>query len=405
MTKGFVPARAAAALAGAVALAVAAAGPAVAQQELRIGYLTTNSGSAAIIGKHVVNGWTLGLAHQGWQKDGDKIAGVPLRMFYADDQFKPDVALKEVERMVKNDKVHMIGGFLWSNIMLAVRQAMFDNKVLMMSNVAGASQFSGKECTPMFISTSWNNDQTAVVSGTLLNEDKIKTVWAMAPNYQAGKDVITGFRSEYKGQVLGQTMFKLGESDFQADISRIRAEKPEAVFFFGPGAMGISFLKQWAASGVGKEIKLYTLFTVDWISLPAVGEAALGTFHTNQWNIDSPNEVNQKFIKDYVAKFGHMPSHFAQQSYDGPGLLAAALKATGGKFDDPIAFMKAMRHTKYPSVRGPYDYNVNGIPIQDFYKREVVKGPDGKLAIKTVGTVFKNHKDPYWQDCPAANRL
>jgi branched-chain amino acid transport system substrate-binding protein len=390
----------------AAASAIAFAGAASAQQqELRIGYLVTTTGGAAIIGKHMIQGWQLALEHEGWKKDGDKIGGVPLRMFYGDDQFKPDAALTVVDKFIKVDKVHMVAGMQWSNVMLAVRGPMFNNKIMMMSNVAGASQFAGKECTPYFISTSWNNDQTAAATGTLLNADNIKTVWAMAPNYQAGKDVINGFQMTYKGKVAGTTLFKPGETDYQADISRIRAEKPEAVFYFGPGAMGISFMKQWAASGIAKGIKLYTQFTVDWISLPVIGEAALGTFHTNQWDIDSKNEVNQKFIKDYVAKFGGMPPHYAQQAYDGPRLLAAALKATGGKFDDPAAFMKAMRHTPYPSSRGPYKYNVNGIPIQNFYKREVVKNADGKLWIKTVGIAVKDSTDPYWKDCPAANRL
>jgi branched-chain amino acid transport system substrate-binding protein len=394
------------AAAASVALAAAFAGAASAQQqELRIGYLVTTTGGAAIIGKHMIQGWQLGLEHEGWTKDGDKIAGVPLRMFYGDDQFKPDAALAVVDKFIKVDKVHMVAGMQWSHVMLAIRQPMFANKVMMMSNVAGASQFAGKECTPYFISTSWNNDQTAAATGTLLNGDNIKTVWAMAPNYQAGKDIVTGFQMTYKGKVAGTTLFKPGETDYQADISRIRAEKPEAVFYFGPGAMGISFLKQWAASGIAKDIKLYTQFTVDWISLPVVGEAAVGTFHTNQWDIDSKNETNQKFIKDYVAKFGGMPPHYAQQAYDGPRLLAAALKATGGKFDDPVAFMKAMRHTPYPSSRGPYKYNVNGIPIQDFYKREVVKNADGKLWIKTVGIAVKDSTDPYWKECPEANRL
>ncbi len=393
------------ALLAAASVAALAGSAAAQQQELRIGYLVTMTGGAAIIGKHMVQGWQLGLEHEGWKQDGDKIAGVPLRMFYGDDQVKPDTSLTVIEKFIKVDKVHMVAGMQWSNVMLAIRQPLFDNKIIMMSNVAGASQFAGKECTPLFISTSWNNDQTAAATGTLLTADGIKSVHAMAPNYQAGKDVIAGMRMEYKGKITGQTLFKLGETDYQADISKIRAEKPEAVFYFGPGAMGISFLKQWAAAGTGKEIKLYTQFTVDWISLPVVGEAALGTFHTNQWDIDSKNEVNQKFIKDYVAKFGGMPPHYAQQAYDGPRLIAAALKATGGKFSDPAAFMKAMRHTPYPSVRGPYQYNVNGVPVQDFYKREVVKNPDGKLWIKTVGIAVKQSKDPYWQECPEASRL
>ena len=326
-------------------------------------------------------------------------------MFYGDDQLKPDVGIKEVDKFIKQDRVHMVAGFQWSHVMLPAVPMLTDAKILMMSNIAGATPLAGKGCTPYFISTSWNNDQTAQVSGTLLNEDKIQTVYTAAPNIQAGKDVINGFRAVYKGKEIGQTLFKAGESDFQADISKIRAAKPEAVFLFAPGSMGIAFFKQWAAAGASAEIKLYSLFVVDSMSLPVIGEAALGTFHTNYWEIDNPRPANQRFVKDFVAAYGQMPSHYAAQAYDGPRLIAAALKATGGKFEDPLAFMKVLRHTQYDSIRGPYTYNVNGFPIQDFYKREVVKGPDGKPQIVSRGVIFKENKDPYWQECPDANRL
>jgi branched-chain amino acid transport system substrate-binding protein len=392
------------ALAAAGAAALAAVSGAAAQ-ELRIGYLVTMTGPTAAIGHDAIKGWKLGLEHEGWMKDGDKLAGVPLRMFYGDDQLKPDVGLKEIDKFIKQDKVHIVAGFQWSHVMAPSKPLLTEAQIIMMSNIAGTSLLAGKDCTPYFISTSWQNEQTALVSGTLLNEDNIQTVYIAAPNIQAGKDVVSGFRQVYKGKELGQTLFKAGETDFQADISKIRAVKPEAVFLFAPGSMGIAFLKQWAASGANKEIKLYTLFVVDSMSLPVIGEAAIGTFHTNYWDITGTSPVNQRFIKDFVAKNGSMPSHFAAQAYDGPRLIAAALKATGGKFEDPLAFMKALRHTPYESIRGPYSYNVNGFPIENFYKREVIKGPDGKPQIVTRGIVFKDNKDPYWQDCPQANRL
>jgi branched-chain amino acid transport system substrate-binding protein len=391
-------------LLSALAGAFAASG-ASAQQELRIGYLVTLSGPTAAIGVDTVKGWKLGLEHEGWTKDGDKLGGVPMKMFYGDDQLKPDVGIKEINKFIQQDKVHMVAGFQWSHVMAPSKPLLVDAKILMMSNIAGTSLLAGKDCTPYFISTSWQNEQTAFVSGTLLNEDKIQTVYVAAPNIQAGKDVAAGFRQVYKGKEIGQTLFKPGETDFQAEISKIRAAKPEAVFLFAPGSMGIAFLKQWAASGANKEMKLYTLFVVDSMSLPVIGEAAIGTFHTNYWDITNTNPVNQRFIKEFVAKHGTMPSHFAAQAYDGPRLIAAALKATGGNFQDPLAFMKALRHTPYESIRGPYKYNVNGFPIENFYKREVVKGPDGKPQIVTRGVVFKDNKDPFWEQCPEGNRL
>jgi branched-chain amino acid transport system substrate-binding protein len=391
--------------AGVAAAALLVAAAAAQAQELRIGVLTTQTGPAAIIGTHMLNGWRLGLEHEGWTKDGDKVAGVPVRMFYADDQLKPDVGLKEVDRLITRERIHIGAGFIWSHVMMAVRRPFIDSKRIILSTLTGPSIMAGKECTPYFVSTSWTNEQTAEASGELLNGDKIKTLYVLSPNYQAGKDVVAGMTSTYKGAVVGQSLYKVGENDFQADISKLRAHKPQAVFFFGPGTMGISFVKQWAASGAGKEIKLYTHYVVDEISIPAIGDATVGTFQISSWPSDSGNEVNQRFIKDYVAKFGHAPSFFAAQAYDGPRLIAAALKKTQGKFEDPIEFMKALRHTPYPSTRKYAGYNVNGLPIVDFYKSEIVLGSDGKPRIATRGLVVESSKDRYWQECPAANRL
>ncbi len=388
----------------AVAAAVLALSPAADAQDLRIGFMATQTGGSAIIGQHAINGWKLGLEHEGWTKDGDKIAGVPLRMFYADDQFRPDVAVKEVERLISAERIHLAAGFMWTNILLAVRKPLIDSGKIILSTVAGPSVMAGKECTPYFVSTSWTGEQTAQAAGDLLNGDGVSSLYVMVPNYQGGKDIVAGVTSTYKGKVIGQTLFKMGETDFQAEISKLRAEKPQAVFYFGPGAMGIAFMKQWSASGAGKDIKLYTHFLIDGITLPVVGEEAIGSFQVSSYPMDSAAETNQKFVKDYVAKYGHIPSLFASQAYDGPRLIAAALAKTGGKFDDPIALVKAMRRTPYPSTRGYFPYNVNGLPIIDFYKTEIARGADGKAHMVTRGTIVKGSKDPYWQECPEQNR-
>jgi branched-chain amino acid transport system substrate-binding protein len=262
----------------------------------------------------------------------------------------------------------------------------------------------GKRCNKYFITTSWNNDQNAESLGKLVTEQGVKNAYLMAPNYQAGKDNMNGVRRAFKGKIIGQSLFKIGARDYQAEITKVRASGAESVIIFAPGPMGIAFLKQWAASGLGKTVKLYTIFTVDWLSLPIIGKEAVGTFHTNYWNVDLDNDANKKMVKDYVAKYGKNPSHFVAQAYDGATLLAYALKANGGKFGDKLKLMKAMRTVAYPSVRGPYKYNVNGAPIQNFYRREVVL-QDGKPFIKTTGIVYKDYKDSYYNQCPKKNQM
>jgi branched-chain amino acid transport system substrate-binding protein len=289
---------------------------------------------------------------------------------------------------------------------MASLKPIIDKKIPLVITNAGASPVAGEACNPLVMSTSWNNDSNPEALGKLMSDDKIESIYMMAPNYQAGKDMIAGVLRTLKGpKIMGQILYKVGETDYQADISKLRAEKPKALFIFGPGAMGISFIKQWAASGAGAEIKLYTVFTIDNATLPAIGDAGIGSIHTAHWSHDLDFPANKKFVAAYSAKFGGLPSEFAAQSYDAALLIAAALKATGGKYEDGMAMAKALRKTKYDSVRGPYEYNVNGIPIQNYYKREVIKGADGKPTLVNRGAVFTKHKDAYWEKCPADKRL
>ena len=376
-----------------------------AAQELRIGFVNTLSGAGAGPGTENTNGWKLALEHEGWKKDGDKLGGVPTKITYGDDQQKPDVGLREVERMIQQDKAHIIAGFMWSNVLMAAQKLIVESKTGLLITNAGASPMAGELCSPYVVSTSFNNEQFTEALGKLMSDEKINSIYMMAPNYQAGKDQISGLMRTLKGaKVLGQNFFKLGESDFQADISKVRAEKPQALFIFAPGGMGVAFFKQWAASGANKEIKLYTSNTVDWGTLPGIGDAAVGSFHALHWNTDLANPANQRFVKDYVAKHGAKPSNYVAQGYDGVRIIAATMQAMKGQFKDSLEIMKAMRTVKYDSVRGPYTYNVNGMPIQNFYKQEVVKGADGKPDIVTRGVIFANYKDAYWEKCPADKR-
>lgn len=393
-------------LAGGMAAALLLAAGAASAEEFRIGFVTTLTGFGAIQGQEQVGGWTVGLDHEGWAKDGDRLAGIPTAVFYADDQAKTDVARREVEKLLDARKVHLVAGFIPSHVLMVSLPPILARGIPLVVTNAGPSPIAGAACDPLIVSTSSQIDTNAEALGQLMTDDRIETIHLVAPNFQGGKDVVAGLTRTLNGpKVVGQTFFKIGESDFQADISRIRADKPRAVFVFAPGAMGISFLKQWAASGAGQGIRLYTLFTIDNMTLPAIGAAAVGTYHTMQWSPDLDNATNKTFVRDYIARFKRAPSHMAAQAYDGARLIAAALKANGGRFADGTALARALRKTAYPSTRGAYSYNVNGMPIQAYYKREVVMGASGMPEIVNRGAVFTDRKDAYWEQCPPAKRF
>ena len=376
------------------ALALAATPSLVQSAEIRIGFINTFSGGAAVYGKHQKDGLELALDHL-----GRKMGGLDVKMIYGDDQRKPDVGRQQADKLLKKDKVHVVAGITWSNVLAAVQKRVIRSKKILISTNAGWSAMAGKNCSPYFFSTSWNNDQTPEAMGELMNQEKLDDVFLISANYQAGKDMLTGFERTYKGKVTGRILYRLGQRDYQAEISQIRAVKPKALFGFVPGPMGIAFVKQYRAAGLHKTIPFYSVFTVDYLTLGGHGKAAIGTYHTSYWNNNSDDPANKRFIADFKKKYGYHPSMFSAQAYDMPLLVDSGVKGAKGNPEDVRAMVAAMEKADFASVRGKFAYNTNHIPIQNFYRREVRADTDGNPVIVTTGVVKENHKDSYYPQC------
>ena len=380
-----------------IGLACAAAflaAPALAAEKVKIGFITTLSGPAGIIGKHMKDSFELGLDHV-----DRKVGGLETEIIYGDDQRKPDVGKQIADKMMKKDKVDFISGIIWSNVMMAIHGPVTRNKTMLIGSNAGPSPIAGKRCSKYFFSTSWQNDQTPEAMGQYLQDKGADNVYIIAPNYQAGKDMLTGFKRYFKGTVVGEVYTKLGQQDYAAEITQLRAAKPEAVFVFLPGGMGIQFVKQYAQAGLRGKLPLYSVYTAGAVTLPAQKESALGMFGTMFWSPDLGNPVNVKFVADFRAKYGYIPSFYGAQSYDTVMLIDTAIRAVGGNLDDKEALIAAIRKADFPSVRGTFKYNNNHFPIQNFYLREVVKDGDD-YTTKIRGVVFSSHGDAYAKDCP-----
>ena len=378
-----------------LALGALAVGPAaLAQEKLRIGLVTTLTGPGASLGLELKNGWDLGLATV-----GNRIGGLETEVFVVDDQLKTDTAVSGVDSLIAQHKVHVVAGVLWSNVLLAIQERVLKSNTILLSTNAGPPQLAGEACSPLFISTSWQNDQFMDATAQIVKDDGAKSVVLMAPNYQAGKDLMTTFPKVYQGRIVDTILFKLGQTDFQADLSVIRAKAPEALVIFAPGAMAVAFLKQWHSSGLSTSIKLYTINMVDSLSLPAVGDTVIGTPHVSPYDPTGKSAANTNFVKAYQAKVGRVPTQYAAQAYDAVFLLDSGIRAAGGKIEDKAALVRILRKVEFPSVRGKVTFNVNNFPIQDFYKLEVALGADNKPTIRGVGVAVKEHKDAYYGVC------
>ena len=378
-----------------IAAALAAAGPAAAQQKVKIGFITTLSGPQGATGEHMKNSVELALDHL-----GRKMGGLPVEVIYGDDQFKPDVGKQVSDEMVKKHQVNFVSGIIWSNVMLAVAPSVTAAGTFMIGTNAGPHELAGKLCHEMFFTTSWQNDQTPEAMGKYMSDQGLTDVYIMAPNYAAGKDMLTGFKRYFKGRIVDEVYTKMGQTDYQPELSQLRAKKPKAVFVFYPGGMGISFLRQYSEAGLRGQYPLYSVYTVDEITIPAVKHAALGQYETRYWSPDLKNPANEKYVADFKKKYGKLPVFYGAQSYDGMMLIDSAVRAVKGNLADKKGMIAAMRKADYKSTRGKYTYNHNHFPIQNFYLLKAVAGPAGSDPVMEIQkTVFANHKDAYSQDC------
>jgi branched-chain amino acid transport system substrate-binding protein len=385
-------------LLSACAILALATSPAVAQTKtVKIGFVSTFSGPTAAIGNDMRNSFELALDHL-----GRKIGGLPVEVIYEDDQQKPDVGKQKTQKLIESDKVNFIVGYIWSNVLLASAKPVTDSKTFLISSNAGPSQMAGELCNEYFFSTSWQNDQTPMAMGEYMNQKGVKSAYLIGPNYAAGRDMLAGVRATFKGKIVDEDLTKWPDQlDFSAELSKARAAKPDAIFVFYPGAAGVQFLNQYSQSGLKGQIPLYTAFTIDEITLPLQKDNAIGVPGAQEWVNDLPNEQNKKFVTDYRAKFtGLRPTFYGAQTYDAAHLINSAVTAVKGDLDNKTGMRDEMRKANFKSVRGPFKYGNNHIPIQNFYLQDVVKDDKGELSLKTVATIVENSQDRFASKCP-----
>lgn len=362
--------------------------------QVKIGFVATLSGPGGAIGQDQYDGFLLALEQQ-----GGKLGNQPVEVFKEDDQLRPDIGNQAVKKLIEKDKVSIITGMSFSNVLMATYKTIMDNGIFLISSNAGPSQIAGDQCSPLFFSTSWQNDEQHEAMGKYMTDNGYKRVYLLAPNYQAGKDALVGFKRFYKGQVVDEIYTQVNQPDYSAEIAQIAAAKPDATFVFYPGGMGVNFVKQYQQAGLLGKLPLLSGSTVDGTTLPALKSIAIGVSGAAPWTPALDNPENRKFVVDFEKKYHRTPSHYAAYGYDSARLLASALQKTNGKVGEKIAFEAALKAADFKSVRGNFKFNNNHFPIQNFYAFEIVKGSQGEPEFSMRKTVFTDHKDAYAREC------
>ena len=378
-----------------LSIQIGLAAPALAQTPVKIGIITSLSGSNGYVGQDIRDGFELAV-----DMGGGKLGGVPVQVVTEDDSAKPGQGKQIADRMLKNENIKIFTGIVFSNVAGATVPDILDAGAIYVSPNAGPSTFAGKGCNPNYFVVSWQNDSLHESAGQLANELGYKSVYLVAANYQAGKDALEGFKRFYKGKVAGESFTRLDQTDFAAEFAQIRAAGPDAVFQFEPGGLGIAFLRQYEQAGLKDKIPMVVpASSLDAVSLAVVGDAALGVNVTSHWNADFDNPANKVFVAAWN-KTQHRPAtYYASQGYDTALAIGAALKGVAGNLDDVEAFRKAMLKADFQSTRGSFKFGSNQHPVQDWWALKAEKSSNGELVLNTKKKILSNHGDAYAKDC------
>jgi branched-chain amino acid transport system substrate-binding protein len=366
-----------------------------ANAQVRIGLSGALSGPVAVVGQDQVDGFMLAL-----EQSGGKLGGQAVTVLKEDDQLKPEVGNQIVRKFIDKEKVHAIVGLGFSNVLMASLKLIVDSGTVALATNAGPSPLAGALCAPNVFSVAWQNDGAAESMGKYLQEKGVKRVYLMAPNYQAGKDMLLGFKRFFKGEIVDEVYTQVGQSDYSAEISQLQAAKPDAVFAFYPGGMGVNYVRQLDQAGLLKSIPNYSVFTVDGTTMPALRDAATGTISGAMWDIAVDNPENKQFIAAFRAKYKRLPSEYAAAAYDAARLLDVAIRRAGANYGDKKALAAAVKAAgqEFKSVRGPFRFNKNNMPIQNYYAFQVASAGAAPV-VKLLGTPLENHADAYQSKC------
>jgi len=366
------------------------------QTPVKVGIANDLSGPFAALGAEARDGFNLAI-----KELGGKLGGQPAEFIQADMGGNPEQARQLVNRFIQRDKIDFFTGPIGSNVALAVGPVLFAAKIPYLSNNPGPSQLAGEQCNDYWFGSSYQNDAIHEAAGKVAADKGYKKAVTMAPDYPAGKDALTGFKLGYKTQPQQEIYTKLGQIDYAAEIAQIRDAKPDAVYIFLPGGMGINFVKQFVAAGLNNSIKLIGPgFSADEDVIAAVGEPMIGMFNTAQWAHDLDNPSNKKFVQAFAKEYNNRyPSMYAAQAYDVIMAIDAAVKAVNGKVSDKPAVLAALKKADFESVRGAFKYGANNFPIQAYYLRVIEKNAQGRVTNKLIGTVFDAYQDVYARQC------
>ena len=354
---------------------------------VKVGLMLPATGTFADLGTMIENGFKLYVAEQ-----GGKLAGREIQYFKVDDESDPSKAIDNVNKLIKRDHVDVVVGTVHSGVALAMAKVAKETGTLLIVPNGGANAITGAMCAKNIFRSSFSAWQSGYAMGKVAADRGHKKIMTITWNYAFGNESVQAFTEGFEnagGKVTQNLTLAFPNVEFQALLTQIAAQKPDAVYAFFAGGGAVKFVKDYAATGLNKSIPLYGPGFLTDGTLEAQGEAAQGMLTTLHYadNLNTPrdNAFRLGFAKTYKLN----ADVYAVQGYDAAQMLAAGLKAAGGDIAQQDKVIAGMAAAQIDSPRGKFTLSAAHNPIQDVYLRQV-KGKNNELK----GIALKGLADP-----------
>ena len=370
-------------------LLVVAAGPAAAQDTVRIGLILPMTGPFASTGRQIDGAVKLWM-----QEHGSTVAGKKIEVIVKDDAGTPDTTRRLAQELV-NDKVNVLAGFGLTPLALATAPIATQAKVPMIVMAAATSSIT--EQSPMIVRSGFTLPQITTPMADWAAKNNIKKVITLVSDYGPGIDAENAFKAKFSaegGQVTDSLRVPLRNPDFAPFLQKVKDEQPNAVFVFVPSGVGSIFAKQFVERGFDNSgVRLIATgdLTDDDI-LNDMGDVTLGVITSMHYSAAHPSAANKAYVEGFKKLNGIRPNFHSVGGYDGMRLIYMALEKTKGNTDGE-ALVNAMKGLQFESPRGPVTIDpATRDPIQNVYLRKVEKqnGELWNVEFSTVPAV----KDP-----------
>ncbi len=359
------------------ATAFAAAGNALAADDLKVGTVLSFSQVMGVYGNAILDGMNLAI-----EEAGGSVAGRKIVIVKEDDKNDPKTALQLVRRYTKDDKVDFLVGPVASHVAAAIRDEVHRSKTFLLIANAGNDELTRELCSPYVIRTSFSNWQWNSVMGDYTANHVGKRAVLVGANYVAGKQMGAAFAEGFKkagGSIVDETWSAMGTADFANVLTKLRSmeDKVDAVWAFNPGSSTVNFINQYAQAKL-KPVQVGPQSNADEFYFDAIKDNALGILGSGQYVQSMGTPRNQAFVAAFKKKYNRLPAATDVNGYDSMRLIIAATRALNGNLSDKAAVRQAMVQADIDSPRGyfkidPKDGNV----VQNIYITKVVKRGSG----------------------------